>query len=43
MEWMGDLQKLLLEFNMREYFEIEIKIEIFRRLIPLKSLTLFEH
>ena len=43
MEWMGDLQKLLLEFNMRAYFEIEIKIEIFRRLIPLKSLTFFEH
>ena len=43
MEWVEGLQKLLLESKMPAYFKIEIKIEIFRRLIPLKSLILFEH
>ena len=43
MEWVEGLQKLFLEFKVRAYFKTEIKIEIFRRLIPLKPLTLFEH
>ena len=43
MEWVEGLQNLLLESKMRPYFKIEIKIETFGRLIPLKSLTLFEH
>ena len=43
MEWVEGLQKLLLGSKIRAHLKIEIKIEIFRRLIPLKSLTLFEH
>ena len=31
MEWVEGLQKLLLESKMRAYFQIEIKIENFRR------------
>ena len=35
MEWVEGLQKLLLQFKMRAYDKTEIKIEIFRKLIPL--------